>query len=86
MGARESSFRVMAQPETIVYRSPNGDDWLLDTGESGTVFVIHRPNKSSGGRESRTPVEEFLERHPGSPESEAVTKALERMGAAIQRD
>jgi hypothetical protein len=76
----------MPQPENIVHRSANGDDWLLDTDESGTDFVIHRPNKASGGRESRTPVQEFLERHPGSPEAAAVTKALERAGAVMAKD
>jgi hypothetical protein len=60
----------------IIYRSSNGDDWLLGTDASGAKVVIHRANLSSGGKETTLPLEEFLERGKGSPEAEAVRAAV----------
>lgn len=63
-----------------IYRSSNGDDWLLRTDAgTGKVSVVHRPNASSGGAESTTPVDEFLERGGGGPEVQAVRTALEKI-------
>lgn len=60
-----------------IYRSPNGDDWLIRTNaETGKMSVVHRPNASSGGQESVTPIDELLERGGHSPEVEMVRKAL----------
>lgn len=56
----------------VVYRSSNGDDWLLGRDATRQDIVVHRPNRSSGGRERSMPVEEFLERSAGSPEAGAV--------------
>ena len=61
-----------------VYRSSNGDDWLLETDAAGGQSVLHRANASSGGRETRMPIEEFLERGGGGPEISAVRKAVQR--------
>jgi hypothetical protein len=64
-------------PEPL-YRSPNGDDWFAVTDEAtGEVSVLHRPNAASGGRESRVPAAEFLERGaPGGPEHRALREFL----------
>ena len=68
----------MTVNETI-YRSPNGDDWLLERDTSGTVIaVVHQANASSGGARTRTPVGEFPERGGGGPEVLAVRAAVER--------
>ncbi|KAB0680910.1 hypothetical protein [Aureimonas leprariae] len=62
-----------------IYRSSNGDDWLLRTDtKTGTTSVVHRPNLSSGGRESTMSVDEFLQRGGGGPEVQAVRAALEK--------
>ena len=60
-----------------MYRSPNGDDWLLETDAVSGQSVVHRANASSGGRETRMSVEEFLQRGGGGPEVVAVRKAVE---------
>jgi hypothetical protein len=49
-----------------LYRSPNGDRWLLvrDPGP-GRVFARHEPNAPSGGRASDAEVGDFLARGGG---------------------
>ncbi|NDV89164.1 hypothetical protein GTW51_21070 [Aurantimonas aggregata] len=59
-----------------VYRSSNGDDWLLQIDDAGAGTVVHRANLSSGGTETRMPVDEFLARGGGSPEAQAVRAAM----------
>lgn len=60
-----------------LYRSANGDDWLLRTdAATAQISVVHRPNPRSGGVENVTPVDELLERSGSSPEAEAVRHAL----------
>ncbi|KAB0682066.1 hypothetical protein [Aureimonas leprariae] len=62
-----------------VYRSSNGDDWQLEREASGAATVVHRANPGSGGKITRMPVDEFLDRHSdGSPESQDVREALAR--------
>ncbi len=49
-----------------LYRSANGDRWLLVRAPgSGRVFVRHEPNAPSGGRASDTEVGDFLARGGG---------------------
>lgn len=60
-----------------VYRSPNGDDWLVERDASGAVVaVVHQANPSSGGTRTRMIVDEFLERGGGGPEVAAVRAAV----------
>lgn len=63
-----------------VYRSSNGDDWSLEQGADGAMTVVHRAAPSSGGQETRTSVDEFLERGGGGPEVQAVRDAAKREG------
>jgi hypothetical protein len=63
--------------ENLVYRSSNGDDWLLVTDSEGSMSVIHRANVSSGGMETTTPVGQFLEQNSSSPEGQAVRAAMD---------
>ncbi|WP_175982991.1 S1 family peptidase [Caballeronia zhejiangensis] len=64
---------------TVIYRSPNGDHWMLCTGEKQTRFVRHVANAASGGAVSDVSVEEFLNtaggRHRG-PQHDALRKLL----------
>ncbi|WP_102958392.1 hypothetical protein [Mangrovicella endophytica] len=62
--------------EVSIYRSSNGDDWILETGLDGSRVVLHRANPSSGGKETRMAVEEFLQRGGGGPEVAAVRQAV----------
>ncbi|MCW4113493.1 hypothetical protein NPA31_000780 [Aurantimonas sp. MSK8Z-1] len=59
----------------MLYRSSNGDDWLL-AREDGRVFVLHRPNAGSGGRESRIEIGEFLSRGGGGPEHQELLRLI----------
>lgn len=57
--------------------SSNGDRWFLGMDEtSEESFVLHRANLPSGGHETRTPVEEFLNTRPFGPEREALLALL----------
>lgn len=69
----------MAPIETA-YRSPNGDDWLVERAPTGEVVaVIHRANPASGGTETKSSIEDFLARGGGgSPEVMAVRKLVEQ--------
>lgn len=70
--------RIIMTAHETVYRSPNGDDWLLERDTAGTVVaVVHQANPSSGGACTRTSVKEFLERGGGGPEVVAVREAVE---------
>jgi hypothetical protein len=57
--------------------SSNGDRWFLCT-DSGTQerFVLHRANAPSGGHETMTPVQEFLNIKPFGPERESLLAML----------
>jgi hypothetical protein len=60
-----------------IYRSANGDRWLLmtDTG-SGRTFVRHEANRSSGGRVTDTDVEDFLDIGGSGPEFSALRNLI----------
>jgi hypothetical protein len=58
-----------------IYRSANGDRWLLIRERN---VVRHEPNLTSKGLVTETPVEEFLERTGSSPENQALRAMLER--------
>ncbi|WP_343655507.1 trypsin-like peptidase domain-containing protein [Paraburkholderia caribensis] len=45
---------------TLIYRSPNGDRWLLCSGEQQAPFVRHVANAPSGGAVSDVSVDAFL--------------------------
>jgi hypothetical protein len=68
---------------TDVYRSSNGDRWLLLTDTvSGRRVVRHEPNLASGGQITETPVEEFLSVDGPGPEFEALRRLLDSGGVA----
>jgi hypothetical protein len=68
-------------PETIFYRSSNGDQWYLvhEVG-SQQMFVRHQPNRSSGGQSSLTEVSDFLSEGHG-PQHEALLRLLNARAA-----
>ena len=63
-----------------IYRSLNGDRWLLITDEADRLMVRHEPAMASGGRTTETPVQEFLDRTDTSPENLALRELLDRLG------
>jgi len=59
-----------------LYRSPNGDRWLLvREALSDRVLVRHEPNPPSGGKTSVIEVGEFLSRGHG-PEQQALLRLI----------
>ena len=68
--------------EDLIYRSSNGDDWLLAIDSGGAISVIHQANPSSSGTETTMPIAEFLKRDDGSPEVQAVRAAMNSSSSA----
>ena len=59
-----------------LYRSPNGDRWLLiREALSDRVLVRHEPNLPSGGKASVVEVGDFLSRGHG-PEQQALLRLI----------
>ena len=59
--------------------SSNGDRWyLVQDSATDEAYVLHRANPSSGGHETQTPVEVFLNIPPFGPEREALKDFLEK--------
>ena len=71
----------MAGEGRVLYRSPNGDRWLL-VREADRVLVCHEPNRPSGGKTSMVSVGEFLCRGHG-PEQQAL---LQLVGSLVEAD
>lgn len=66
-------------------RSSNGDRWFLTKDPAtGEACVLHRANLPSGGHETRTPIEAFLDTRPFGPEREALLEVLIAEGLAIK--
>ena len=67
----------MPSVETELYRSSNGDKWIL-VGEPGskTALVRHQPNRSSGGQWSLMSVTDFLAEGHG-PQHGALVRLIE---------
>ena len=59
-----------------IYRSSNGDRWLLISDSSGQQLVRHEPNPASGGPATETPVEVFLAVNGPGSEYEALRRML----------
>jgi hypothetical protein len=65
-----------------VYRSANGDRWLLMTDTaSGSKFVRHEANQSSGGQVTDTDVEDFLDIGGSGPEFSALRNLIGQTSA-----
>lgn len=57
--------------------SSNGDRWFIGKDDATNVqFVLHRGNAPSGGHETRSSVEAFLDQRPFGPEHEALIAFL----------
>jgi hypothetical protein len=64
-------FRVAIRTREI-YRSPNGDRWLLARDpNTGRVFVTHEPNLPSGGQVADIEIGAFLIAAGNGPEKQA---------------
>jgi hypothetical protein len=55
-----------------LYRSPNGDRWLLVRDDTGRVFVRHEANPASGGAVTDTNIASFLGQGGLGPEKQEL--------------
>jgi hypothetical protein len=75
----------MAISVTDIYRSSNGDRWsLVRCTDSGSAFVRHEPNPSSGGRTTDTDVDDFLRTDGPGPEYAALRRLLKKPTCTAQ--
>ena len=59
-----------------LYRSPNGDRWLLVRDEGGRVFVRHEANLPSGGAITESEIGEFLPHGGLGPEKQELLRLI----------
>jgi hypothetical protein len=60
-----------------IYRSANGDRWLLaNDPESGKVFVRHEPNLPSGGQVTDIEIGAFLIGAGSGPEKQELLRLI----------
>jgi hypothetical protein len=60
-----------------LYRSPNGDRWLLARDPAtGGVSIRHEPNRPSGSQPSHIDIGAFLSRGPRNPEHQALLRLI----------
>jgi hypothetical protein len=68
---------MSAERMKLFFSSPNGDNWFLCHDDaSGRAFVRHKANPSSGGHETDSDVDDFLNRGPRNPEHEALLRLM----------
>jgi hypothetical protein len=76
LAVQQGGAKAMAHSREI-YRSANGDRWLLvREPDTGRVFVRHEPNAASGGRPDEDEVGAFLSRDPHTPERQALLRLI----------
>jgi hypothetical protein len=60
-----------------IYRSANGDRWLLaNDPDSGKVFVRHEPNLPSGGQVADVEIGAFLIGAGSGPEKQELLRLI----------
>ncbi len=59
-----------------IYKSPNGDSWLLVRDVHEGVAVEHRPNAASSGTISRQSIGTFLSGDSNSPERQELLRLI----------
>ena len=65
----------MSDHQREIYKSENGDRWLL-CHQDERVFVLHKANLSSGGTETRIQLGDFLGRGNAGPEHQALIRLI----------
>ena len=59
-----------------LYRSANGDRWLLVRDDTGRVFVRHEANPASGGTVTDSEIAEFLTQDGLGPEKQELLRLI----------
>jgi len=66
---------AMPTKEREIYRSENGDRWLL-CREDNQVFVLHRANEPSGGKLTHIELGDFLRKGNAGPEHQVLLRLI----------
>ena len=66
----------MSDHQREIYRSENGDRWLLCRDDDGRVFVLHKANLSSSGRATEIELGDFLGRGRAGPEHQSLARLI----------
>ena len=59
-----------------LYRSANGDRWLLIRADTGRVYVRHEANPASGGTVTDSEIGEFLAQSGLGPEKQELLRLI----------
>jgi hypothetical protein len=59
-----------------IYLSENGDRWLLCRDDRGRVYIQHRANLSSGGKQTSIEIGDFLSTGRAGPEHQALIRMI----------
>ncbi len=59
-----------------LYRSANGDRWLLVRDDNGRVFVRHEANLASGGTVTDSEIADFLTQGGLGPEKQELLRLI----------
>ena len=59
-----------------LYRSPNGDRWLLIRDDTARVFVRHEANLASGGTVTESEIAQFLSQDGLGPEKQELLRLI----------
>lgn len=62
----------MSDNQREIYKSENGDSWLLCRDDAERVFVLHKANLSSGGTQTKIKLGDFLGRGKAGPEHQPL--------------
>jgi hypothetical protein len=59
-----------------IYLSENGDRWLLCRDDGARVYIEHRANLSSGGKQTSIEIGDFLRAGRAGPEHQAFVRMI----------
>jgi hypothetical protein len=59
-----------------LYRSANGDRWILVRDDTGRVLVRHEANRASGGTVTESEIAEFLGQDGLGPEKQELLRLI----------
>ena len=69
---------------SLIYRSSNGDSWLLTRDPAtGAAAIMHTPNPQSGGQVSYTEIEKFLSEGANGPEHQALRHLIDTSARTV---
>ncbi len=65
-----------ANKQEEIYRSENGDRWLLCRQDNGHAYVEHKANLPSGGKVTSIEIGDFLGNGRAGPEHQALIRLI----------